>query len=203
MKKKKETQHLILIISLFVKFILAYLVILIIFACLFQHSGGLCKTGDNITANSFFDCLYFSFITFHTIGYGDIIPDNDEAKKLIMLLSSISLIYTTLFAGFIIDAFIKQREEIKKIPLQQISLVHLFDIIYPFCHPWIPSEYKMPYVIQNRVPEIKFHEFGGNYSIEESPLLEGLFNKKSIYSIMKFKIRKMLDKDVNNIKTIQ
>lgn len=121
---------------------------------------------------------------------------------LLSFISFISLIYTTLFAGLIIDAFIKQREEIKKIPLQQISFVHLFDIIYPFCHPWIPSEYKSSYKTPNKVPDIKYHEFGGNYSIEESPLLEEVFNKKSIYSIMKFKIRRMLDKDVDNIQTI-
>ena len=40
---------------------------------------------NNSTLSIFFDCMYFSTVTFSAIGYGDIVPSNGWVKALIML----------------------------------------------------------------------------------------------------------------------
>ena len=56
------------------KVIISAISIILIFAFLFMGSG-ISNVGiEQITSNNFFDCMYFSTITFTTLGYGDFRP---------------------------------------------------------------------------------------------------------------------------------
>ena len=56
------------------KVIISAISIILIFAFLFMGSG-ISNVGiEQITSNNFFDCMYFSTVTFTTLGYGDFRP---------------------------------------------------------------------------------------------------------------------------------
>jgi len=56
------------------KVIISAISIILIFAFLFMGSG-ISNVGiEQITSNNFFDCIYFSTVTFTTLGYGDFRP---------------------------------------------------------------------------------------------------------------------------------
>ena len=119
-----------------------YIAILISFASLFQQTGELCFTNKNIAATSFLDCFYFSCITFHTIGYGDIIPDGEHSKVLVVALSFLSLLFIVLFSGYSIHLFIKAENEAKKLKVKYIALQNLLKITNNFTCEFIPIELK-------------------------------------------------------------
>ena len=52
--------------------------------CFGIHQGGLCTTGFSAKRplDHFFECLYFSFVTFTTVGYGDITPCGAPSRVL-------------------------------------------------------------------------------------------------------------------------
>jgi len=57
------------------KVIISAILIITLFAFLFMNPGISNIVGiEEITSNNFFDCLYFSTITFTTLGYGDFRP---------------------------------------------------------------------------------------------------------------------------------
>lgn len=58
-------------------------------------------------AISYSDYLYFSFVTLLTIGYGDIVPITDIAKKAIILMGLIGHFYTVFVVGIVIGKFLK------------------------------------------------------------------------------------------------
>jgi len=56
------------------KVIVSAILIILLFAFLFMTSG-ISNVGiEQITSNNFFDCMYFSTVTFTTLGYGDFRP---------------------------------------------------------------------------------------------------------------------------------
>jgi voltage-gated potassium channel Kch len=63
--------------------------VIVAFAILFQLT--------QTNAKSFWDPLYFSFVTFTTLGYGDIVPISGIAKLLVILES---------FAGYIMGGLL-------------------------------------------------------------------------------------------------
>lgn len=58
---------------------------------------------------SYSDYMYFSFVTLLTIGYGDIVPVTEMAKKSIILIGLIGHFYTVFIVGVVIGKFIKDR----------------------------------------------------------------------------------------------
>jgi len=57
------------------KVIMSAILIITLFAFLFMNPGISNVVGiEEITSNNFFDCIYFSTITFTTLGYGDFRP---------------------------------------------------------------------------------------------------------------------------------
>jgi voltage-gated potassium channel len=78
-----------------------YILLGTVFSALFITMGysGAFKGPDNI-ANS--DYLYFSFVTLLTIGYGDITPVTEIAKKVVVLLGLMGNFYTVFVIGIII-----------------------------------------------------------------------------------------------------
>jgi hypothetical protein len=69
-------------------------------------SGAFRGPGDTIP-NS--DYLYFSFVTLLTIGYGDITPVTEIAKKVVVLLGLMGNFYTVFVIGIIIGKFLNSQ----------------------------------------------------------------------------------------------
>ena len=92
--------------------IAGYLVIVLVFGMLFYVS-------DSLTANTisqeerlnFFDYLYFSLVTFSTIGYGEIIATGTAGKVIIVIESCIALAYTPFFGGYLAYLFIQRPKD--------------------------------------------------------------------------------------------
>ena len=70
------------------------------FNCLFEVQSNSFKIEGVVGNNEYtklFDFFYFSFITFSTVGYGDIVPVSLEAKSMVMLEISLSF-FIVVFA---------------------------------------------------------------------------------------------------------
>jgi hypothetical protein len=89
-----------------------YLIFVVIFGFLFFVSG--CLSENTISPPrplNWFDYLYFSLVTFSTIGYGEIIPAGATGKIIIMLESCIGLVYTPFFGGYLAYLFIQRPQD--------------------------------------------------------------------------------------------
>ena len=64
--------------------------------------------GNNIVANRQSELLYFSLITLTTIGYGDILPLNGEARMLAALEGVIGVLYVAITIAILVSAFKRQ-----------------------------------------------------------------------------------------------
>jgi voltage-gated potassium channel len=60
----------------------------------------------------FHQCLYFSFVTITTTGYGDIVPLTPMAKSLAIFLSVFGQLYLTVIIGILIGKYLSGREKI-------------------------------------------------------------------------------------------
>ncbi len=60
------------------------------------------------------DFLYFSFSTITTLGYGDIVPHSDTAKRLSSIEASIGVLYTAIFIGRIVGAGLSNKLAIQR-----------------------------------------------------------------------------------------
>ncbi len=92
--------------------IAGYLVIVFIFGVVFYLFNSLSiNTKDPLTQLRFFDYLYFSLVTFSTIGYGEIIPTGIAGKVIIVIESCIGLAYTPFFGGYLAYLFIQRPKD--------------------------------------------------------------------------------------------
>ena len=64
---------------------------------------------NNVVANRQSELLYFSLITLTTIGYGDILPLNGEARMLAALEGVIGVLYVAITVAILVSAF-KRKE---------------------------------------------------------------------------------------------
>ena len=60
---------------------------------------------NKIVANRQSELLYFSLITLTTIGYGDILPLNGEARMLAALEGVIGVLYVAITVAYLVSAF--------------------------------------------------------------------------------------------------
>jgi inward rectifier potassium channel len=89
-----------------------YLVIVVIFGIFYFLSESLSTNTNNPTKQlGFFDYLYFSLVTFSTIGYGEIIPVGVTGKVIIAIESCIGLAYTPFFGGYLAYLFIQRPKD--------------------------------------------------------------------------------------------
>ncbi len=96
-------------------FLFLYGVIIMIFAYLYHitNSIGMTTYGNAIADPvDFRKAVYFSIVSFHTIGFGDIHPVTDQGRMIVMIQSTISLFYTAIFSGFLVYFVIKRPHDL-------------------------------------------------------------------------------------------
>jgi len=106
-----------------------YLIIVFIFGIFYYLSDSLStNTNDPTKQLGFFDYLYFSLVTFSTIGYGEIIPIGATGKVIIVIESCIGLAYTPFFGGYLAYLFIQRPKDF--FLTENMYLRHLNNKIY-------------------------------------------------------------------------
>ena len=73
-----------------------------------MHDGAF--NNISVGINGFEDLIYFSFITILSVGYGDITPVTEVAKKAAMFFGLIGYFYGVVVIGIIIGKFISQKD---------------------------------------------------------------------------------------------
>lgn len=61
---------------------------------------------------NFEKAIYFSIVSFHTIGYGDIYPLTSSGRIILMAEAFTSLFFTAIFSGFLVYFVIRRRDDI-------------------------------------------------------------------------------------------
>jgi len=111
--KTRETT-LFILISLGI-----YLLIIFGFAWIYYSSRSIEMTpysGPYSSRSSLFinyeKAVYFSIVSFHTIGFGDIHPITQFGRQVVMVQSTISLFFTSVFSGFLVYFVIKRPQDV-------------------------------------------------------------------------------------------
>ena len=100
-----------------------YLVFIFGFAWIYYHTGSIEMTpyatpyshpGTNGESGkiNFEKAVYFSIVSFHTIGFGDIHPITQFGRQVVMVQSTLSLFFTAIFSGFLVYFVIKRPVDI-------------------------------------------------------------------------------------------
>jgi hypothetical protein len=76
-----------------------------LYAAIDVVSPGAFQHGNNTTADRQSELLYFSLVTLSTVGYGDIIPLQDEARMLAALEGVTGVLYIAITVAILISAF--------------------------------------------------------------------------------------------------
>jgi hypothetical protein len=95
--------------------VICYALLILIFAVLYYSTNSIEFTPYSRSAVSkvdFKQSIYFSIVTFHTIGFGDIHPVSDPGRLIVMVQSTISLFFTAIFSGFLVYFVIKRSDDI-------------------------------------------------------------------------------------------
>ena len=89
-----------------------YIALTSCFAAVYLYSHSI---GDSMHHNvvRFADAFYFSFVSFMTIGYGDLSPSNDFGKVVLFLETICSVLFNGLFPSVLIYYAIKRPESIQ------------------------------------------------------------------------------------------
>jgi hypothetical protein len=61
---------------------------------------------------NFEKAVYFSIVSFHTIGFGDIHPITQFGRQVVMIQSTLSLFFTAIFSGFLVYFVIKRPQDV-------------------------------------------------------------------------------------------
>jgi hypothetical protein len=92
-----------------------YIVLILGFAFIYYVSGSIGLTQYSKPFSDVIDfekAIYFSIVSFHTIGFGDIHPTTDFGRQIIMIQSTISLFFTAIFSGVLVYFVIKRPRDI-------------------------------------------------------------------------------------------
>jgi len=60
---------------------------------------------------TYFDSIYFSFVTMSTLGYGDISPVTQEGKSLVIITTLVGQFYMVIIVGIIVGKFISNKNK--------------------------------------------------------------------------------------------
>jgi hypothetical protein len=78
------------------------------YATPYNHPG----TSSGSDKINFEKAVYFSIVSFHTIGFGDIHPITQLGRQIVMIQSTISLFFTSIFSGFLVYFVIKRPQDV-------------------------------------------------------------------------------------------
>lgn len=100
------------IFSALMKGIVSYLLLVFVFGIAFFFTKSLNYYGNPLSSNiSFFDYMYFSLVTFSTIGYGEIIPTGMVGKLIVLIESCIGLAFIPTLGGYLAYLFIQRPKD--------------------------------------------------------------------------------------------
>jgi hypothetical protein len=90
-----------------------YIALSFVFGLLYYFLDSLDFKHDSASDTAhFLDYIYFSAVTFTTIGYGDIIPKAGTGQVIVLIESCLELIYFPVFGGFIAYKFMQRPKDI-------------------------------------------------------------------------------------------
>jgi hypothetical protein len=90
-----------------------YIFMSLLFGMLYYYSDSLAfkpASGSNVIR--LLDYIYFSAVTFTTIGYGDIVPRAGTGQVIVLIESCCELIFFPVFGGFIAYKFLQRPKDI-------------------------------------------------------------------------------------------
>ncbi|MCX6249290.1 MAG: potassium channel family protein [Bacteroidetes bacterium] len=103
----------ILTFILFAFCIYSFIIVVFSFIYYKTQSIGLTPYAKPFTEKVDFEkSVYFSIVSFHTIGFGDIHPVSTLGRRIVMVQSVISMFFTSLFSGFLVYFIIKRPNDI-------------------------------------------------------------------------------------------
>ena len=101
------------ILNAILKGILIYLAFTFAFGLLYYLSDSLdFKTVPGSKTARFLDYIYFSVITFTTIGYGDILPKAGTGQIIVFIEACLELTFIPVFGGYIAYQFLQRPNDI-------------------------------------------------------------------------------------------
>jgi hypothetical protein len=101
------------ILSAILKGVAIYIALTIVFGLLYFLFGALdFKSAAAGKTVRFLDYIYFSAVTFTTIGYGDIIPKAGAGQILVFIESCFELTFIPVFGGFLAYKFLQRPNDI-------------------------------------------------------------------------------------------
>jgi len=92
-----------------------YTLLIFLFAILYYKTGsiGFYRPIQRVYEPiDFQKAIYFSIVSFHTIGYGDIYPLTSSGRYILMTEAFSSLFFTSIFSGFLVYFVIRRRDDI-------------------------------------------------------------------------------------------
>lgn len=100
-----------------------YFVFIFGFAWIYYNTGSIEMTPYSTAYNhpgfkpennriNFEKAVYFSIVSFHTIGFGDIHPITQFGRQVVMIQSTLSLFFTAIFSGFLVYFVIKRPQDV-------------------------------------------------------------------------------------------
>jgi hypothetical protein len=90
-----------------------YIVVTLMFGLLYYYFDSLdFKSASKFNTFHFLDYIYFSAVTFTTIGYGDIVPKAGAGHLLVFIESCLELTYFPVFGGYIAYKFLQRPNDI-------------------------------------------------------------------------------------------
>jgi hypothetical protein len=115
-----KTREVLLFISISLG---VYMIIIFGFAWIYYNTGSIEMTPYSTSYNhpgidsgstriNFEKAVYFSIVSFHTIGFGDIHPVTQLGRQIVMIQSTISLFFTSIFSGFLVYFVIKRPQDV-------------------------------------------------------------------------------------------
>ena len=76
-----------------------------------SFSFGLSKMQVMYTISDFSDYAYYTFVTYSTLGYGDIVPKLPFAKALVILITISGQLYLTILIAMLVGKFLGKKSE--------------------------------------------------------------------------------------------
>lgn len=92
--------------------LLVFYIAIVMFSAtvIYVYEGG----GSNNHMNTYWDAVYWAFVTVATIGYGDIIPHSDAGRVVVFILIVAGLASAAFFTAIVTSAISEKLEYIKK-----------------------------------------------------------------------------------------